>query len=108
MCTGAAPWLAGGRVASKHPVRPDADDDVGAGGAGEQAAGRLLGVGGAAEQDGLAGVAAQPVAAGEHRIEHLGGDLRGERARVDEQQDAGGSAAAQAPRAGPEPGGTRP
>jgi predicted unusual protein kinase regulating ubiquinone biosynthesis (AarF/ABC1/UbiB family) len=66
-------------------VRPEPDDDVGAGGAGEQEGGRLVG-GYAGEQGGLAGVAAEPVAPGEHRVEHLRGDLRDERSRVDEQQ----------------------
>ena len=65
--------VAGGKEAAG---RADADDDAGAGGAGKQATGRLLGGGGAAEQGGLAGVAAQPVAAGQHGIEHRVGDLR--------------------------------
>ena len=66
-------------------VRPEPDDDVGAGGAGKQEGGRLVG-GDAGEQGGLAGVAAEPVAPCEHGVEDLRGDLRDERSRVDEQQ----------------------
>ena len=79
---------AAGSRCQEAAVASDADEDVGAGGAGEQTSRRLLGVGAAAEQGGLAGVAAEPVAAGEHGVEQLRGDLTGERAGVEEQQHA--------------------
>ena len=66
-------------------VRPERGRGRRRGRCGRAAERRLVG-GDAGEQGGLAGVAAEPVAPGEHRLEHLRGDLRDERSRVDEQQ----------------------
>ena len=70
-----------------------ADDDACAAGSGQQAAGRFRGVVRAGEQRGLPLVAAQPVAAGQHRIEHLRGDLRDQRAGSTNTRAAEGGAA---------------
>jgi hypothetical protein len=80
------------RMARKDAARGAGADDDAAVHAGKQEARGSFGVGSfriagaGGEQGGLAGADADPVAAGQDRGEHLGRDVRGERAGIQEQQ----------------------